>query len=411
MSIKEAHRLSLIEQIASKKLTIKQASEELGLSPRQMKRLHKRYKMQGALGLISKRRGKPSRNRIDSSIRLRAIELLKDPQCIDWGPTFAKEKLGKMHGICLSAETIRKWMIEEGLWKSRKKKDSRIYQRRARRSRFGELIQGDGSHHHWFEDRGEKCALLIFVDDATSQITAGRFFPTETTEGYLQVLDQHLKRYGRPGALYVDKHSVFRVTAKEVQSGSAETHFGGVLRALDIKLICAHSPQAKGRVERANGTLQDRLVKEMRLKGIKTIEEANVFFEEFRTIYNGHFGKQSEEKEDGHRELRSKDDLERIFARKQKRTLSKDLTFQYEGTYYQIQTTSPNRIRKTEVEVLFRPGKAVVVEIGGKEYEYKKWKDNAYQKPPIKDAKEMEEGWKKRRGVIKVKKHHPWQRT
>lgn len=410
MSVKEAERLSLIKQITNKKLTIKQVAIEIGLSIRQVKRLCKRYKIEGALGLVSKRRGKPSPNRIAEAIRVKAIEVLKRPECFDFGPTFAREKLTEMLGICVSEETVRKWMIEAGLWKCRKRKEIRVHQRRARRRHFGELIQGDGSHHAWFEDRGERCALLVFVDDATSKITAARFFATETTEGYLQVLEQHLKRYGRPGALYVDKHSVFRVTAKEVQNGDAQTHFGRILNALDIRLICAHSPQAKGRVERANGTLQDRLVKEMRLKKIKDLEEANAFLEEFIESYNRQFGREAEQGEDAHRELRKRDELERLFFRKERRKLSKDLTFQYEGAHYQIQTNAPNRMRQMYVDVLAREGKEIKIEVGGKEYAYKKWKDNAYLKPAIKDSKELEASWITRKRV-KPHKHHPWIRT
>ena len=286
MSIKEANRLGVMQQIDKKNLSLRQASEELGLSIRHLKRLRKRYRHEGERGLISRRRGQASHNKIPDKVRSKVIEILKDPYWQDWGPTFAGEKLMLIHGIKISDETIRQWMIQEGLWKSRKKSERRVYQRRERRSRFGELLQGDGSHHDWFEGRGEKCCLLIFIDDATSRLTAGLFFPGKTTEGYLEILEQHLKRYGRPLGLYVDKHSIFRVNYKEVSKGEAETHFGRVLRELEIRLICANSPQAKGRVERANETLQDRLVKEMRLQGISDIEEANRFLPRFIEDYN-----------------------------------------------------------------------------------------------------------------------------
>ena len=312
-----------------------------------------------------------------------------------------------MHELSVSKETLRQWMMEEGLWKAKAKKERKIFQRRTRRSRFGELLQGDGSHHDWFEGRGEKCVVLIFVDDATSRITAGGFFPGETTEGYEEVLKQHLAAYGRPLGLYTDKHSVFRVNQTGVIKGEAETHFGRVLRELDIKLICAHSPQAKGRVERANGTLQDRLVKEMRLRGISQIDEANEFLPEFIEKYNQKFGKEPMEKEDAHRPLQDPEKLERILAKKTKRKLSKNLTFQYGNELYQIETDSPNRIRKTHVEIIDRRHNPVIVEIEGKKYSYKKWKDVAYRRPPVLDAKELEHSWPtlKRR---KPGKHHPW---
>ncbi len=192
-----------------------------------------------------------------------------------------------------------------------------------------------------------------------------------------------------------------------MRKGEGETHFAKVLKELDIELICAHSPQAKGRVERANGTLQDRFVKEMRLRGISSIEEGNTYLPEFIEEYNKQFGKIAAEQEDAHRPLRSQDELERVFARKASRKLSKDLSFQYKKVLYQIQTKSPNRIRKTHVQIIEKQGKAIVVEIGGKAYEYKKWQDVADTRPKVIDAKELELSWQ-RRPQIKPKKHHPW---
>jgi hypothetical protein len=213
-------------------------------------------------------------------------------------------------------------MIQEGLWEAKKRKERKIYQRRVCRARFGELLQGDGSRHAWFEDRGDKCTLVIFVDDATSKLTAGRFVPAETTIAYQEILEDHLKKYGRPLGLYVDKHSIFRTSRENSGAKEKETHFGSVLRELDIELICAHSPQAKGRVERANGVLQDRLIKEMRLRGISTIEEGNRYLAIFIKEYNEKFGKEARNKEDAHRPMRKGDNLERLFARRSIRKLS-----------------------------------------------------------------------------------------
>ncbi len=407
MSIKEARRLSVMEQLDKKAMTIDQASRELRVGQRQVLRIKHRFKTEGAVGIISRRRGKPNVRQIPQEVRQKALKALADPVCKGWGPTFAKEKLSLMHKIEVSAETIRKWMIEEGLWKSKKKKERKIYQRRTRRSRFGELVQGDGSHHAWFEDRGEKCALLVFVDDATSRITSGKFFPAETTEGYLDVLELHLKKYGIPRSLYVDKHSVFRVNRQEIKKGEGETHFGKVLKELGVGLICAHSPQAKGRVERANGTLQDRLVKELRLRDISSIEEGNAYLPEFIKQYNRQFGKKANEEEDAHLPLRSTDNLKKIFARKEKRKLSKDLSFQYKGIFYQLEIKERNRIRKTHVDILEMQGKPILVEVGGKSCGYKQWKEVSYQQPKIIDAKELELSWRSPK-KSKPKKHHPW---
>lgn len=298
-------------------------------------------------------------------------------------------------------------MINQGLWKPKRKKERKIYQRRTRRSCFGELLQADGSPHDWFEGRGDKCTLLHFVDDATSKITAGKFFPTETTNGYLDVLEEQIQSYGRPLSLYSDKHSIFKINREQVKEGTNQTHFNKVLEELNIEHICAHSPQAKGRIERANATLQDRLVKEMRLKGISSIEEGNAFLPEFIADYNQRFGKAPKDLEDAHRPLGAEDDLEVIFAQKTIRKLSKNLTFQHKGALYQLETKSPNRIRKTHVQIIERRGKPIDVEIGGIVYKYTEWRDVAYKGPQVLDAKELEGHWRSL-GKTKPKRNHPW---
>jgi hypothetical protein len=299
------------------------------------------------------------------------------------------------------------WMIKEDLWEANGRRNRKIYQRRVRRSRFGELLQGDGSRHDWFEDRGEKSTLVIFIDDATSRLTVGKFVSAETTVAYQEILEEHLNKYGRPLGLYVDKHSIFRVSREVSGPRETETHFARVLRELDIELICAHSPQAKGRVERANGVLQDRLIKEMRLRGISTIEDANRYLPSYIEEHNKKFGKGPRDEENAHRPMREQDDLERIFARRSIRKISKDLSFNYEGTFYQIQATLPNRVRTTHVNILERPGKPILIEAGGKEYSYKKWGELTHELPKILDSKELEAHWpsnvRKKPG-----KHHRW---
>lgn len=339
MSIKEANRLSVMKQLDKGLLTVRKASEELGVSLRQAKRIRKRYQVEGEEGLISKHIGKTSPNRIDPKLRKKVVNILYREEYAGFGPTFAREKLQERHGYFLSDETLRKWMIQEGLWKAKEQKERKIYQRRMRRSRFGELLQGDGSHHAWFEDRGEKCTLVIFVDDATSKLTACRFVPSETKEAYQKILEEHLSKYGRPLGLYVDKHSIFRTSRDYSEAKENETHFGRILRELEIELICAHSPQAKGRVERANGVLQDRLIKEMRLRGINTIDEGNKYLPIFMKEYNRKFGKEPRDSENAHRPLRDREDLETVFAQRITRKLSKSLSFQYEGVMYQMQPT------------------------------------------------------------------------
>jgi hypothetical protein len=298
-------------------------------------------------------------------------------------------------------------MMEEGLWKGKKKKNKKIYQRRARRSCFGDLVQADGSPHEWFEIRGEKCCLIHFIDDATNEVTSARFIPTECEEGYLECLKEHLRKYGRPKALYVDRHGIFRVNREELKKGVGITHFGEVLKALGIELICARSPQAKGRVERSNGILQDRLIKEMRLEGISTLEEGNAFLPKFFEKYNKRFKKEAASSEDAHRPMRKQDDLERLYARKDKRKLSKDLTFQHHNALYLIETKTPNRMRYASVDVFWRGLKPIQVEYEGKILKYTKWEERIYEKPPIVDAKELE-GMGVERKEKKPSRSHPW---
>jgi DNA-binding Lrp family transcriptional regulator len=407
MTVSEANRLSIMRQIDKKILTIRKASEELGVSERQAKRIRKRYLIGGEAGLLSRHRGKVSPNRIDSRFKVSVIRLLKSERYAGFGPTFAQEKLRELQGYRVSDETLRKWMIEEGLWETKARRERKIHQRRVRRARFGELLQGDGSPHAWFEERGPTCSLVIFVDDATSWLTAGKFVPAETTIAYQEILEEHIAKYGRPMGLYTDKHAIFRTSRDNNCVNERETHFGRVLRELDIELICAHSPQAKGRVERANATLQDRLIKEMRLGDISTLEDGNRFLPEFMADYNERFGQQPRNSEDAHRPMRTEDNLERIFARRSQRKLSKDLSFQYEGTFYQLHPAMPHRFRSTYVTILERLGKPILIESNGTECPYTKWAGGTCGKPKVLDSKELEVHWptpsKKRPG-----NRHPW---
>jgi hypothetical protein len=248
---------------------------------------------------------------------------------------------------------------------------------------------------------------MHFIDDATNEITSARFEPTEGTEGYLTCLRAHLERYGRPIGLYVDKHTTFKVNREELKKGIGITHFGKVLKELGIELICAHSPQAKGRIERSNGVLQDRLIKEMRLEGVNTIEEGNAFLPQFFKEYNKRFRKVAANLEDAHRAMRKEDNLERIFSRKDKRKLSKDLTFQHQGILYLIESKTPNRLRHASVDVLWKVDQPIEVEYDGKQLKYKIWKETVYEQPLELNAKEIGAAWvnKKQR---KLPISHPW---
>lgn len=267
MSHREIDRLSVVQSVERRRLTQIQAASQLGLSVRQVKRLVRAYRKQGAVGLVSRHRGKRPNNAIAPAVRERALSLIRATYS-DFSPTFAHEKLTEQHALNISVETLRKWMIEAGLWTPRARKSARIHQSRVRRPRAGELIQIDGSPHDWFEGRAPQCTLIVFIDDATRRLMALRFAPAETTQAYMETLSLYLGQHGRrPVALYSDRHSIFRVNNR-ADDESDITQFTRALKTLDIEPIHAHSPQAKGRVERANQTLQDRLTKEIRLRGI-----------------------------------------------------------------------------------------------------------------------------------------------
>lgn len=407
MTLKEADRLSVAKRIESKKLSLESGARELGISLRQMKRIWKRYQQEGAKGLISLRKGKPSPNKTPEKLQKKALDLIKKKYA-DYGPTLAAEKLGEKHHLALSKETVRKWMIAEGLWKEKIRKREKVHSRRTRRSRFGELIQVDGSYEFWFEERGEKCCLIVFIDDATSKITMMRFCRTETLEDYLKVLRLHLERYGRPEAVYSDKHSIFKITRKEINEKEQwTTRFHEVLKKLDIELICAHSPQAKGRVERANGTLQDRLIKELREQGISSIEEGNKFLDGYTEKHNKKFGVEPALQEDGHRKVLRSQDLDKLCVVKDERILSKDLSFQYKKELYQIESNLVRRLQGKKVEIIESSGEIKMVLLDGKPLKYRKWKEQLAEPIKTVDTKELETMWKDKKRP-KPGKHHRW---
>ena len=350
MSQPELTRLEVIQRVKRKTLKQRQAAELLSLSARQVKRLCKAYQASGTAGLISKRRGQPSNNRLPEKTIHKARQLLRT-RYPDFGPTLATEKLA-IEGVSLSVETVRQLLIGEGLWKAKRVRRVVLHQLRERRARLGELVQIDGSPHDWFEGRAPKCTLLVFVDDATSRLMYLQFVEAETTFNYFAAVRSYLTEFGKPLAFYSDKFGVFRVNMPNPLSGTGLTQFGRALKELDIELICAHSPQAKGRVERANQTLQDRLTKELRLGGISSLEQANAYLPEFIAAYNARFAVAPRSTESAHRSLGKGEDLDRILTLCEQRTLSKNLTLSYNNVIYQIKTKrSAYTMRQAQVEV------------------------------------------------------------
>lgn len=339
MSRKERDRLKVIEQVDAGELTQVAAAELLGLSERQVRRSLRRYQAEGDRGLIHRSRGQPSNRKLPAAMRHRALQCLGQDTWRGFGPTFAAEKLAQYEGIHVSRETVRQWMIHDGLWKP-KPQGVRHRQWRERKACFGEMSQMDTSEHDWFEGRGEQAVLITMIDDATSRLLM-RFFPTDSTATNMALLGDYIKRNGRPLSVYADKASHFRTTRsatvdEQLEGREAETQIQRALRELDIEYIPAHSPQAKGRVERSFGTAQDRLVKELRLAGISTIEAANEFLERsFVPMYNRRFAVQPACAIDAHRPHEGYD-LDAILSHQETRVVANDYTIQYHNTRYQI---------------------------------------------------------------------------
>jgi len=352
MSNAEITRLEVMQRLKDKRLIQKEAARMLGISVRQVKRLYRAYKAQGASGLVSQRRGKPSHNRLEPATIQQAVDLIYE-HYRDFGPTLAHEKLTEVHGLKLSDESVRRLMIAEGLWKPKKAKQPSAHPMRERRACFGELVQIDGSDHAWFEERGPKCTLLVYIDDATGQLGELWFVPDETFFAYCEASRHYLERYGKPVAFYSDKHGIFRVNQEQkIGLGSGLTQFGRAMQELDIQIICANTPQAKGRIERANQTLQDRLVKELRLLGISDIDSANAYLPEFRQDFNRRFAVAPRSMHDAHRPVLKIENLDIILTRQKTATLSKNLTVQANKVIYQIQSDRPDyALRKAQVTV------------------------------------------------------------
>ena len=353
MSVRERERAFLVRHAVEGRLSQREASERAGIGVRQFKRLVRAWRRGGDGGLVSRQRGRPSHRRLSEALRLRIGGLLQATYA-DFGPTLAAEKLAELEGIAVSRETVRRLQIELGVWKPKRRRHKRVFQLRERRPRFGELIQIDASPHDWFEGRGRRCALIVFIDDATGRLTALQFAPCETTRAYLRALRSHVVAHGCPLAFYSDRHGIFRVNAKDPVGGDGKTEFGRVAERLRIELITALTPQAKGRVERANQTLQDRLVREMRLRGISTIEEAQAFAPTFMARWNARFALAPRDGEDAHRPWKhGLDALDETLARREERTLSKALTFSVGGAVHCVKTSGPGiALRGAKVTLL-----------------------------------------------------------
>jgi hypothetical protein len=342
MTMRELDRLKVIQAVVDHGLAVWRAAEKLGLSRRQVERLVLRYHEDGPCGLGSRKRGRDSNRQLPPGLESRVCGLIRDSYA-DFGPTLAAEKLRERHGIDLAKETVRRIMIDAGFWVPRKLRPPKVHQPRNRRACLGELVQIDGSDHAWFEDRAPACTLLVFVDDATGRLMQLLFVPTESTPAYFIATRAYVERHGKPMAFYSDKAGIFRVNAKDAAEGRGYTQFGRALFELNIDILCANSSPAKGRVERMNGTLQDRLVKELRLRGISSMEAANAYAPAFIAAFNARFAKVPKRDFDAHRPLRGDEDLARVFSWREWRKVSQSLTLQYAKVMYLIEDRPEHR--------------------------------------------------------------------
>jgi len=349
VSQEELKRLHVIRKVLERAIKQVRAAEVLSLSSRQIRRLARRVKGEGDRGVIHKSRGKPSNRRIDDRVKARAIKFYQE-RYKGFGPTLAAEKLLEGQRIQVSDETLRGWLVESGDWKKRRKRGGHR-QWRERKEHYGEMVQMDGSHHDWLEGRGPACVLMGYIDDATGR-GFGRFYEYEGTQPAMDSFGGYIRRYGIPLKVYLDKHTTYKSNGKpsleeELAGVEPLSEFERALKELGVEVIHAHSAQAKGRVERFFGTLQDRLVKEMRLRGIGSIEEANLFLEEYWPEFNRRFGVDPREKGDLHRPVPRGLKLEDVLCIKGKRALRNDFTVAYNRRLYQVEDS----IRASKVVV------------------------------------------------------------
>ncbi len=367
MSIKDLNRLEVLTNVQKRLLKRSKAAEILGVGQRQLRRMLKRLETEGPKGVISRKIGAKGNRCLTPTKKALIIDFFRDPDHYDFGPTLTQEYLLAGGGPKISVTAIRNVMIENELWQPKLLRKLKVHPLRPRRAKLGELIQLDGSDHDWFEGRGPRCTLLVFIDDATSATLHLKFVKSENTLDYLMATREYIEKYGRPETFYPDKHSVFRVNREGALSGDGKTQFSRTLEELGIKLICANSPQAKGRVERRNRDFQNRLTKAMRIAKICDIEAANAFLPSFLDEFNQKFAKTPASPQNAHRPLLETHNLDKIFCLKYTRQLSKNLTLQYDNVIYQVFADKREyALKKARVTVLQAQDGTITIEYKGK---------------------------------------------
>jgi hypothetical protein len=408
MSRKELNRLKIIEKVISGDITQVKAAEVLGITDRHVRRVVMRVKEEGPGGMAHRSRGRDSPRRMAKDLEDQIAQLIEE-RYADFGPTFASEKLWEREGIRVGREKLRQIMIHRGLWRVRRKK-RRAHHWRERKAYYGEMVQMDGSHHDWLEGRGPEIVFMGYVDDATGR-AYGRFYDYEGLYPAMDSLEGYIRLYGLPVSLYVDKHSTYKTSREPsldelLRGQEAETQFERACRELSIQVIHAHSPQAKGRIERSFATLQDRLIKEMRLEGIETKEEANEFLKTYLPLYNKRFGKEPFKQGNLHRRLPRGVRFNDIFCIKAQRVITNGYTVKWKSREYLIDNpTIAIRRRKVEVREYF-DGK-MAIRLNGR---YLKFSEIAKRKAQ-KERKQLTTKPVERRRKYTPPPDHPWKRN
>jgi hypothetical protein len=399
----ELKRLHVIRKVLERVIKQVEAAEILSLSERQIRRMVKRIRREGDRGIVHQSRGRRSNRRIGDKIKNKVIRLYR-AQYKDFGPTLASEKLSERDGIGISDETLRRWLLEAGDWKKRRKGRGHR-QWRERKSHLGEMLQMDGSDHDWFEGRGPRCVLMGYIDDATGKVFA-RFYDYEGTIPAMDSFKRYLQKNGLPMKVYLDKHTTYKSTAKptiqeELDQVKPLSQFERALKELGVEVVHAHSPQAKGRIERLFGTFQDRVVKEMRLRGIRSLEEANLFLEDYLPLYNRRFSVCPKEEDNFHRPLPRGLALDTILCIKTERSLRNDFTVAHNKKLYQIEET----IKASKVMVQERVDGSTIMTHKGGSLRFKEITTR-----PVKQPKELPV-------IVRTRKpptpplDHPWRRS
>jgi len=406
-NMKEVRKYQVIKNIIDQVLTQKEASKILKISVRQVRNIQNRILKEGEIGVIHKSRGKPSNNRIPEDIRFKVIDLAKT-KYIGFGPTFLAEKLRENENIDYSSPSIRKILIEGGIWKSKKQKEKHR-SKRDRRSCLGELVQLDGSIHDWFST-GEKCWLINFVDDATGH-SFGKYTNSESTFNLMRCAKEYILKFGCPLAFYVDKDSIYKINRpqtieEQLNDEESITQFTRAMNELGIEVICANSPQAKGRVERSFKTHQDRLVKENQLRGIITMEEGNKYLPEYYENHNKKFTVEPKSSHNMHIKLPKNADPDKILSKQEERSIAKDYTVQYKGRLFQIlEVQRENVLTRNKVIIEHRLDNSIHIRYKDVYLTYAE----ITKKQPVKKCKEVEVMTRKEVTNIPSLKH-PWKR-